>query len=181
MNNFIGQTRNSFNTSSVWVQHEMTNSDYGIWGKDLTKFGVSISDIALSFQFMGHSKMDKFTYNPTTLFTWAAKVGGMWAGAGAIVLALAKGLNKKSWKNAQAAEEEGTGGRTQSSWSVGANTAAVGSNFGAKGPWADTDVANTARQESAGLESMSRGLTAKDPDGATPAGQVGFDPSMKAP
>ena len=37
------------------------------------------------------------------------------------------------------------------------------SNFGANGPWADTDVANTARQESAGLESMSRDLATKDP------------------
>ena len=58
--------------------------------------------------------------------------------------------------------------------------AAVGSNFGAKGPWADKDIANTARQESAGLESSTRGLTAKDPVGAAPAGQVGFDPSMEA-
>jgi hypothetical protein len=47
--------------------------------------------------------------------------------------------------------------------------AAVGSNF-----------ANTARQESAGLESSTRGLTAKDPADAAPAGQVGFDPSMEA-
>ena len=98
----------------------MTNSDSAIWGEDLKKFGVNISDIALSFQFMGHSKMDKFTYNPTTLFSWAAKVGGMWGGAGAILLALAKALNKKSWKNAQAADEESIGGRTHSSWSVDA-------------------------------------------------------------
>jgi hypothetical protein len=121
----------------------MTNSDSGIWGEDLKKFGVNISDIALSFQFMGHSKMDKFTYNPTTLFSWAAKVGGMWAGAGAIVLAIAKALNRKSWKSQQAAAEEGTEGRTHSSWSVGANT---------------------AHQESTAV-----------------AGQIGFDPSMKAP